>query len=400
MSNVCWLDTVEKISKEDWKEVFPDELLKSHTLFRTMEEAFAGTVKYHYLCVYKGNRIISIFPCFEYSLNLDVVSSAKFQSRINKIRQYKKGFFSVKVFVLGSYIATCEEYIGIRKGFESEDFSVVPEEIGRKSKELGCPVLMIKEVPQSRLRAIKEIFKDFTFVDSLPNSYVPVSCDFRPYPSALTRKSRQRFNRAKRDFEKNKLRFELVNDFAGYASIACSLYLNVLEKSNTKFERLNEEFFEKVNQHFKEESFLLLIKDRQDKILSVELVLKCKKKLIPIYIGIDYTYPDVKCLYFNTIAHSIEFAEENGLDYVVLGQNNYFPKALSGAIIERGYLGFCSPVFAYSFIIRKFFNKLFPVFVNRAGVFYDKKATLPLEKFCRENEIVMLNKYNAEGTDL
>lgn len=390
MVKTCWYNTVKQIGEKVWNDIFSNELLKSYALFKTMEDAFIRTIKYHYLCVLKGDEIISIFPCFEYFLNLDVVSSDNFQSKINMIRKYKKDFFSVKVFVLGSYVATCEQYIGVKKGFEQENFSIISEEIKLKSRKLKCHVTMIKEIPESQFEMVKKIFNDFIFVDSLPNSYVPTSFDFRPYPSTLARKAKQRFNRAKRDFEKNKLKFELINDFKAYTKIACKLYMNVLKKSNTKFECLNETFFEKINEYMKEESHLLLIKDQQNNILSAELILKCKKKLIPIYIGIDYSYFDVKCLYFNTIAHSIELAEENNLDYVVLGQNSYFPKSLSGAIIERGFLGFYSSSFTYSFIINKFSDKLFPKFINKAGLFYDKKATASLEKFCRENKIIML----------
>ena len=132
------------------------------------------------------------------------------------------------------------------------------------------------------------------------------------------------------------------------------------------------------------------MRDKKEDIQSIELIFECKDKLIPIYIGINYNYHDVKCLYFNTIIHSIELAEEKKLAYVVLVQNNYFPKALSGAIIERGHLGFYSHKKNYNFIMRKIFHRLFPSFSNDAGVFYNEKANGDLYEFCKKYGINIL----------
>lgn len=396
MLKVVWYDTIKNVSKEVWNEIFPDEVLKSQLIFKSMEDSFVGIIKCYYLCVYDNDKVIAILPCFEYRLNLDVVASRKIQSVAKNIRIFWKKFFSVKVFVVGSYIATVEEYIGIKEGLDKEIHKYIVGQVKNKTKELKCKIAMIKEVPDSHKKRVEHIFEDFVFVDSLPNSYVPISKRFRPYPSLLKTKARQRFSRAKRDFIKNELHFELVNNFEDYAKIACELYTNVLNKSNSKFEKLNPAFFENASKNFQGKSYLLLLRDKQDDIKSIELIFECKNKLIPIYIGIDYTYHDVKTLYFNTIIHSIELAEEKKLDYVVLGQNNYFPKALSGAIIERGYLGFYSHKKMYSFIIHRLFHHLFPPFKNDAGVFYDEKAKTELLDFCAKYNINMLPDERVE----
>lgn len=386
---VKWIDSINKINHSEWNSIFPDEILKSIKIFFSMEESFNDIIKYHYLCVYEKSDIVALIPCFEYKLNLDVIASKNLQKWISKTRRYFKNFFSVKVFVLGSYIATCEQYIGIRDGYSIQKLSFIKDIIKKKSTSLKCKITMIKEVPDSQLKGIQTIFDDFIFVDSLPNSYIPLK-GVMPYPSGLTTKAKQRYNRAKRDFLKNNLKFEIYDDFKQYSKIAYSLYRNVLNKSHTQFEQLNEKFFANVSENFQGTSYLLVTRDSENTIRAIELIFKCYNKLIPIYIGIDYSYHDVKCLYFNTIAYSAEFAEKNGCDYVVLGQNNYFPKALSGAIIQRGYLGFHSSHKFYSLLINRIFKILFPSFKNEAGVFYNKNAFDKLHCFCCEYNINML----------
>lgn len=385
-----WHDSIRQIKQAEWNLIFPNEILKSTALFEAMEDSFENIIKYHYLCVYDGAIIVAIIPCFEYVLNMDVVAPPHIQNIVGKIRHYIKGFFSVKVLVLGSYIASCEQYIGIKDGYQSNQLSSIKDIITKKANDTGCKITMIKEVPDSQLQYIKNLFDNYLFVDSLPNSFIPLK-GFSPYPSSLTTKARQRYNRAKRDFEKNNLKLEIHSDFKQFSEIACRLYSNVLYKSKTQFEKLNESFFTNASDYLKNSSFLLVIRDSNDIIRSIELIFKCNNKLIPIYIGIDYSFHDVKCLYFNTIASSIEFAEKNGCDYVVLGQNNYFPKVLSGAIIQRGYLGFHSTNWFYSLIINKCFNALFPPFKNEFGIFYKESSIGELHKFSNEYNINMLS---------
>lgn len=358
---IQWFDSAINIKEEDWNKVYPDEIMKSRDFFLVLEKAFEKDIKYHYLYIYTSTpkQILAIIPCFEFRLNFDLLASRRTQVFVSKIRKYYQNFFSCKVLVLGSFVATCEQYIGIQTNDENI-LNSISNEIDSKAKELKCSMSMIKEVPIPDLGFIKKIFRSYTFVDSMPNSFVPIDKNFRPYPSGLKTKARQRFNRAKRDFIKNKLFFEIINDFTKYSEIAYNLYKNVLKKSKTKFDFLNPNFFKEIDKTFPDKTFLLLIRDEKENIRSIELILECKNKLIPMYIGLDYSYHDVKCLYFNTIIRSIEFAEEKGLDYVVLGQNNYYPKILSGAIMQKGLLGFYSSNKLISFFIRNSFNKLFP----------------------------------------
>lgn len=385
-----WINSIHNVSEKEWNQVFPDEVLKSITLFKVIEDSFINTIQHHYLRISDNENIIALIPCFEYRLELDVIASEGFQNLVNKIRKYRKHFFSTKVFVIGSYVATCEQYIGLKGTVTGKISELVSKEVTIKAKKLGCKLSMIKEVPAGELDFIKSVFPEFTFVDSLPNSYIPTAEAFRPYPKMLSTKQRQRFNKAKKDLFKNQLVFEKVHDFEQYADIACKLYLNVLNKSNTKFERLNEQFFRNVSKYYGDDTFLLLTKDKDNQIQAIELILTCKNKVIPIYIGINYSYEDVKCLYFNTIIHSIEYAQEKGKDYVVLGQNNYFPKALSGALIERCFLGFYSTDIVVSFLVKGIFKYLFPAFKNKAGVFYKHEAKDIVENFFNKRNIRIL----------
>lgn len=382
-----WIDSVDNVNRQEWQQIFPNEILKSIDLFKTMEISFNDSVKYHYLCIYDEEEIIAILPCFEYYLDFDVAASRKIQCLIKKLRYLCHGIMSTKVFVLGSYIATCEHYIGIGTKITDKGLLDIKKEILQQSKKLNCKVIMIKEIPKHQLSEIQSIFDEYTFVDSLPNSYVPLLTGLTPYPSGLTTKAKQRFKKAKKNFDDELLKFQITTDFSNLNSISYSLYENVLNKSHTVFDRLNEKFFSNIQYYFPQDTFLLTIHDTNNQIRAIELIFKDHDKLIPIYLGLDYSYKNVKCLYHNIIIHAIEMAEEMRCEYVVLGQNNYFPKALSGAIIERVFLGFYSSHIIYSFIIKHIFKLLFPVFINNVGFFYNNQSSRFISKFCRKFHI-------------
>lgn len=134
----------------------------------------------------------------------------------------------------------------------------------------------------------------------------------------------------------------------------------------------------------------MIIKDSKGITRTTVQILQDKNALLPLYIGLDYSYNDVKCLYINAIIRLIEIAEENNLDYVVSGQNSYFPKTLSGAILQRSMLGFNSHKPFYSFLVKKVFRYLFPEHVNNIGLFYHNNAEKLLDDFCFANNIKML----------
>ena len=137
------------------------------------------------------------------------------------------------------------------------------------------------------------------------------------------------------------------------------LYDNVYQKSDYKFEKLCKRFFESVIKNLKGNSGCLKIVDSNGIIRGVALVLISDTHLIPLYVGIDYTYPDVKHLYINMILKSIEIAERLKKKVIVWGQTSYYAKISSGAVLERVYLGFNSDSYLYKIMIKVFMNKFY-----------------------------------------
>lgn len=359
-----WEDTIENIDPKTWNLIFNYEVIKSHAFFLSMEKSNLPEVAMFYLLVYNRDEVLSIIPCFSYKMDISVLAPKWIKRLVNGLRKPFKGFLYADILGVGAIAATCEEHIGIKHSvsleIKNQVIDIINSQIQKKAEVLRANFVMIKEVPHHRLKFIKSIFHNYFFYDSLPNSFIPTKGKSSPYPSSLKRGQRKRYRKSKVSFEK-KFKWELISNFEEYSKQIESFYLQVLEKSKNQFERLNALFFQNISSLLGDKSFILVAKSKETGEACVyEVVIVEDKKLIPIYLGINYLPKyNIKDLYFNTLFRVIEESEKLKKSYVVLGQTSYYPKVLSGALIERVYLGFYSRNVFMKAIIKHLFKYIF-----------------------------------------
>lgn len=343
-----WCATVDDIQTEDWIKIYGRDIIKSKDFFRANEIANFVGVKFYYLLVYKKDTIVAIVPCFSYSMDLlNITSSPSARKYLLWIRNIFPSFLKLRAFVTGSYAATCEHFIEYSSSLTLDEIIevsvIIGGEIQKQSKKTKASFVFVKDVRERYLHYVKNILtNDYRFFVSFPTTAIPVIENI-PYPKAIRKKNRKRYRIFKDKFDAD-FHWEVLYDFSGKESEAFySLYKAVLDKAKNKFEFLNAKFFDSISSLFKDKSFLLIAKNNTNKEIRVmELVLEYEDKLIPLYLGIKYKNDDAKVLYLNTIFQTIEEAERRGKAFVDLGQTSYYPKTMSGALVENIYYGFWS----------------------------------------------------------
>lgn len=360
-----WCNSIEEINKEDWDRIFQKNMLKSFAFFKAQYNAEIEGASFMFLVVKSNDITLAIVPCFTYRLKLDVIASPLIRRISEVVKKRFSNFLSVRIFGVGSLASTCEQHIGIADGLDKDTYrsvsEVISEQIKKKSKELKIKLVFVKEVPESQLSEIKRILsKDYYFYDSLPTNIVPLFPEILPYPSGLRRKERYRYRDLKSKFEK-KYHWEKVIDFSQLTKEFEQCYLATLFKSPSQFEIMNEAFFKNINESFKDNSYLLIAKDKQGITHSMGLIIEEENALIPIYLGLNYenSEKELKLLHINSMYRVIEEAEKDNKQLVMLGQTSYYSKALCGALVQRLYLGFYSYNTIIQYCIRHFFGKLF-----------------------------------------
>ena len=372
-----WVRSICDINKCDWEKIFGSSVIKGYDFFSAMENSRFFGVEYYYLIVSFNERIDAILPCFTYELDLlDLLTGKKLKSIIKAGRKIIPEFFKIRTFVIGSYAATVEDFVGVRYGRYDIEYQtlykIIHDQVKMKCEEVHSSIVFVKDVRESNKTYVEKILPNYSFFSSFPSNIIPLCNSCRPYPVALKKKKRQRVRKNKEAFDKDFF-WEIVKDFSEYTKVFSELYLNVFNEAKNKFERLNDDFFANVNKYLQKQSFLLIARDCNGLIRVMELVIDENDRLLPIYLGINYMQDDTRVLYLNTIFKTIDVAQEMGRDLVDLGQTSYYPKVMSGAFVENLYYGFFSSNMIVNFLIKNAFGSLFPPVDIPDHVYLDAK---------------------------
>ena len=359
-----WTTEISDIAKNEWDSIYDDNILNSYDFFKSMSLSDFENVTFLYLVIYDKNKIYCIIPCFTYLLDMYHISSNDFIKKvIRSVRNLFSGFLKKKVFIVGSYVSTCEHHIGILEGLPQHILvkirDIVNKEIKKRSRQENASLTLIKEVSGEEIAEMKLFFDlDIHFFEEYPRAVIPVSDCLGNYPSFLKKKHRKTYNKYIARFE-SLYKWEVVEDYEHFIPLFYELYKKVWRKSATKFEFLNEAYFNHLIQNIPAQTFCLIAKDHQGKILLIEILLEDKDKLIPFYLGIDYTDENSTLLYLNTIYRTMKEAEVRKKSIVELGQTAYYPKIMSGAFVEKMYLGFYSYNKFWKLLINHIFKYVF-----------------------------------------
>ena len=116
------------------------------------------------------------------------------------------------------------------------------------------------------------------------------------------------------------------------------LYAQVLSRSQTPLERLDERFFRAVATNCRKSAFALTCATRSGQIICFWLAIEDQRELTGLYMGMDYSCPHAASLYIEGTIRLIKEADQRGKQYLRCGQNAMLPKAHAGAVFERLWL--------------------------------------------------------------
>lgn len=359
-----WITEISDIAKSEWDSIYNNDVLNSYDFFKSMSLSDFENVTFSYLVIHDKKKILCIIPCFTYLLDIYHISSNDFIKKgIRSVRKLFSGFLKKKVFIVGSYVSTCEDHIGILERLPQYILvkikDIVNREIKKRSRQERSSLTLIKEVSGEKIAEMKLFFdSDIYFFEEYPRTVIPVSDCLESHPAFLKKKHRKTYNKYVTQFE-SLYKWEVVENYEHLIPLFYELYKKVWKKSATKFEFLNEVYFNHLIKNIPAQTFCLIAKDYQGEIALIEILLEDKDKLIPFYLGIDYTGENSTLLYLNNIYRTVKEAEVRKKSIVELGQTAYYPKIMSGAFVEKMYLGFYSYNKFWRFLIKHIFKYVF-----------------------------------------
>ena len=363
-----WVSKIDEIKKKDWEDCFAGcNILQSYDFAKAVEHSRLEQIDHCYLVAYTQEKVAAIIPCFLYRVSITVVSGPFMQKIVNSLRKINKNLLYFNTFIAGSPTAICTHLLGIpglgQDRFAGEILKKCDEQVKIKAKELKCKLIILKEIPHPLNQTVEEFLDSrYVFTYSLPTTYISLAVDSQnpvPYMKRLRKKYRVLMKKRQKIFTDAGLTWEICQNATPYASQFEKLYLQVLEHSAHKFEKLSADFFVKVLDYLGDDAFIMVCK-RDEQIVAFELVLKEEAHLHPIYLGMDYQLKDEAEVYFNCVYRILEEGEKRKCSVVQLGQTSYEAKSSMGAVPNQLFVGLYHSNKFLNWCIGKLAHVLFP----------------------------------------
>jgi len=378
MGNISYriLDTVKEINPRDWDALFGDNP-EGYGFYKTLDESHLEYFIFRYLVIYKDKEPCLIAPFFISYLDLAIACNGLLRKAIQSIRRYFPRFLSIKTLFFGSAFS---EYgcIGIKAD--------TPPDTGLQGL-MGVMLQAIKEFSGSeRIRFI--VFKDFLKQDSelleplrlkgylKLKSYPSMTTELRfgdtdGYLSSLSYSTRKNLRRKLKAANSSfKIKIEERGSVADIIDQVHSLYMNNYSTGDTKFEKLNREFFLNISKNMPEcaRYFLYYV---DGKLSAFNLCFIRKDLFIDKFVGFDYDMSYKANLYFVSWYFNVGWCIKNKIPLYQTGQTDYEAKVRLG--------GEAVPLYIYMKHRNRFMNLLIKIL----AVFLKPEN---FEEAIRENE--------------
>lgn len=356
-------NSIDEIEENLWDSLLPpNEIIKTHRFLKAVERSNINNCNFSYVLFFSNGKAVANASIFCMDIYLDVIAPVLIKNICRNIRKAIPNFLKLKLVGCGTPVATCGNGIAISEKTHFKQIIVsLTQAIFQIAERERAHCLLYKEYNSQEAHAFDTLQSmGFLKLPSLPTTFIDVSWhSFDEYLKSLKKKYRLLVKNDLAKLNDPELSIEISKDFGKYANELWTLYMNVYEKAEVKFEQLTPEFFQNISIYLKGESSAILFKIN-NKIVAFELIIEDDFTLRPIYLGIDYEMNKNISLYFNSIYQIIKIGIERNKTTIELGQTSYYPKLKTGARVEPLYLylKFKAPLVQY--ILKYPLNALFP----------------------------------------
>jgi hypothetical protein len=358
-----WHDTIDDLSTTDWEACFSSERFsQTHSYQQAVEASAPRGVHFQYLMVYQGSSLLGIVGCFRYRVPLSTLSTGALRKVMSGIERFLPNLFSINGFFVGQLTAVCDHLYGLKQipTPERSDFlRHCDAAVTARARSLGAAVIIHKEIPQQDLSMVTSALgESYLYVPSLPAMELALESD-EPFQQQLRKKYRNHYRRRQALAKERGLTWDVHRGpiDSDLSEEMEALYLQVLERSGTQFERLSSSFFSSMLKSCPGSS-LVLCKDGE-RLVGFMLNVEAQDAFHGLYLGYDVSYRDA-AVYFNLIYQSIEVAQAKGYRTIHLGQSSYEIKSALGAKRSDLHLALRASNPLVHAMLQCFRNDLFP----------------------------------------
>ncbi len=363
-------NSVHELPKEQWNGLLiGNSSTFSYDFLEIVETSQLNDFEYKYILFYDDdNSPVALTVFYTITTDIAIFSSGKLKSLLHSVRQVFPNFLKLRMLECGTPITLNSPPIVSNKKVPAFDIIKTLDKLLMKAaKENNNIIIVIRDFePKTKPMQSNLSELGYCFVDGLPNTYIDIVWkNSKDYISSMKSYYRSKLLRHLRKVEGQKLRYELVEDFADMAEVLCAQWL-VVHNSADEFQRevLTPEFYRDLSIKMGDCSKVLLFY-KQELLVGHALLLIDGDLLRWLYFGRNESTND--SLYIYAGHKVIETAINLGAKQLELGLTTYSIKQDIGATVTSIKLAIKSKYF----IINPFIKKIYQL-INNTPVINNK----------------------------
>jgi len=280
------------------------------------------------------SRPVGIAPVFVMDVPVDQVAPQEFLRLLWLVRKIVPSVSCQRTLFVGSPVLD-EGRVGLISDVNRRDALLsLQVALEKKADELRALLIVWKDFPESSsadlnwLSHQRRLFR----VVSFPNTVVEFPSHRKEDYFAAMKGSRRHNLKKKlrRSREQVALGVEIVQrPDAKTLDDIFRLFWQTYERSATKFVRLNRKFFEVIAEE-QAALFIILREQVTGEMIAFMLCFDMGKRLINLFIGMDYSRPKEWMLYFRLWEAAVDLALSRGFTAIVSGRSSYAIKIEMG----------------------------------------------------------------------
>jgi hypothetical protein len=337
-------ESVGDIPRADWERLLPGEP-ENWDFYSAAGAVPPPGFKLGAIAAYSRGKIVAAAPLFRTRYRIDTPLQGRLRQLSDWIYERWPRLLSFLVIGIGSPMSdNCA--LGFASGLTEADcaliFDSLLQHLGVLARSSRSALIAVKSLDRSAEVLEEPLSRNgYKCVTSVPLAMLDLpyrSLDH--YLDSLPRKTGSYLRRKMRSAKD--VRIEYRSSISGLEAQIAELFANTLKQSKVDygdFEKLDPDYFPTVVHGMGDRARLMLCW-QGDELLSFQLFLVGRDRVLAKQIGMRYPQARDLNLYFVNWLKLIEFAIEHRIPSVEMGATTYATKLLFGGYLERRWLHF------------------------------------------------------------
>jgi predicted N-acyltransferase len=367
--------SIHEIPESVWDGLLDEEHpYHAHRLIRAVEDARVEESRFWALLFYEGGRPVASAVLSAFTVSLDIFLGKALQSLAARVRRWFPRFLRIDVLFCGLPASFGQSNLRLSDAAPARRvLELLVGEMESIARAGGLRFLCIKEFKASELSQVADLERlGFFRGHSIP--YMTLDIRWRSFDDYLASLRHSYRRHIRRSLAKMGMTRPEVRDAGGPGPQPClvlggaevvspqrfhQLYGNVMARSETRLEMLNEAFFERLWAELGRDLQIVAAVDRGE-VLGAALLLKSGTTLNFMLVGLPETPQTPYDVYFNLLYAIVDQAIRQGCRRLNLGQTAYWGKQQIGGQPEDEFLFFKASNPTLHAVLRGLRRILFP----------------------------------------